>query len=129
MAEPKEQPGPADTAAIGASQVWNNDWTQLKGVPEIGGFDPNLSVSVVIPYYNRRRELILTLAGLVEQSYPLTLLEVIVADDGSEEPPEVPSFASQALSIEVIRQERMGFGAPRARKSCPPPPGGCCRKC
>ena len=117
MIEPNEQPGPADRAAIGASQVWNNDWTQLDGVPEIAEYEPTVSVSVVIPYYNRRRELILTLAGLVEQSYPLTLLEVVIADDGSEEPPEVPSFASQALSIEVIRQERMGFGAPRARNA------------
>ena len=117
MTEPTEQPGPAGRATIGGSQVWNNDWTQLDGVPEIGEYEPTLPVSVVIPYYNRRRELILTLAGLVEQSYPLTLFEVIVADDGSDEEPEIPAFISDRLNVKVVRQDRLGFGLARARNT------------
>jgi GT2 family glycosyltransferase len=38
---------------------------------------------VVIPAYTRQRELDLTLAALSRQTYPASLLEVIVVDDGS----------------------------------------------
>ena len=40
-------------------------------------------VSVVIPTYNRRRQLELTLAGLARQTYPRDLFETIVVSDGS----------------------------------------------
>jgi chondroitin synthase len=42
-------------------------------------------VSVVIPVYNRSRELDFVLAGLTFQTYPLGLIEVVIADDGSQD--------------------------------------------
>ncbi|MEJ7702687.1 MAG: glycosyltransferase [Geodermatophilaceae bacterium] len=45
------------------------------------------TVSVVIPYYRDQRRLDLVLAGLSKQTHPPTRLEVVVADDGSPDPP------------------------------------------
>ena len=49
---------------------------------------PTLKVSIVIPVYNRKEILEKTLAGIVHQTYPLNLIEVIIADDGSQDCPE-----------------------------------------
>jgi glycosyltransferase involved in cell wall biosynthesis len=71
-------------------------------------------VTVVLPYFERQQELDRTLAALANQTYPGGLIEVIVADDGSNIPPDVTSFADQ-LNIEVLHQEHRGYGAGRAR--------------
>ncbi|MFQ3574236.1 MAG: glycosyltransferase, partial [Thermodesulfovibrionales bacterium] len=42
-------------------------------------------ISVVIPTYNRAKELIRTLKGLEEQTLPKDLYEVIIIDDGSKD--------------------------------------------
>ena len=62
-------------------RVRRNDWGSLT-VPELGTWDPSLSVSVVIPAYDAGRLLPVVLAGLAAQTYPDHLLEVVVADDG-----------------------------------------------
>ncbi|MAS54551.1 MAG: glycosyl transferase family 2 [Pimelobacter sp.] len=62
-------------------RVRRNEWGALE-VPEVGGWEPTLSVSVVIPAYDAARLLPIVLAGLAAQSYPAHLLEVVVADDG-----------------------------------------------
>ena len=45
-------------------------------------------VSIVIPVYNRKEILGKTLAGILHQTYPLDLIEVIIADDGSSDNPD-----------------------------------------
>ena len=50
---------------------------------------PELTVSVVIPYFEAETELRRTLAGLTRQTYPAGLLEVIVV--GKVLPPSLES--------------------------------------
>ena len=65
-------------------------------------------VSVIIPYYENPAGLAQVLAGIAAQTYPGEV-EVIVADDGSATPPEVPAH------VRVVRQEDLGFRAAAAR--------------
>jgi GT2 family glycosyltransferase len=55
-----------------------------------------------------------TLRCLAAQTYPAELIEIVIADDGSEHPIAVPE--GLAHDVRVVRQERTaGFGAGRAR--------------
>lgn len=47
-----------------------------------------MPVSIVIPVYDRKEKLAKTIAALTHQTYPLSLMEVIIADDGSSDHPE-----------------------------------------
>ena len=89
-----------------------NDWRSLK--PNLIGegvyTDP---VTVVLPCYMGQDELALTFASLSKQTYPHNLLEVIVVDDGSTPPIELPS--ELPFKTSVLMQERDGFGLARAR--------------
>ena len=101
------------------AEVRGNDWRMLEVAP-LEAFEPWLSVSVVIPYYERPRELSLTLAGLERQTYPRELFEVIVVDDGSDPPLDLATLelpVSSALSLRAIHQEDLGFGVARARNN------------
>jgi GT2 family glycosyltransferase len=93
-----------------------NDYLPLAAV-EPGG--PRLAVAVVIPVYNRVDLLRRTLAGLmVQRGYPAHLVSVIVADDGSEDTFHLTlavEEAAERLRITMVRQERDGYGAGRAR--------------
>ncbi len=53
----------------------------------VSSWKPTLRISVVIPLYNRRTMLGRTLAMLTHQTYPLDLIEVVIADDGSSDDP------------------------------------------
>lgn len=89
-----------------------NDYRGVSSMPA----GPEPEVAVVIPIYNRVELLRRTLAGLAAQTYSKDLLEVIVADDGSEE--DVTRTASEftdRLRVTLVRQERSGYGAGRAR--------------
>jgi GT2 family glycosyltransferase len=72
------------------------------------------TVSVVIPYYRDQRRLDLVLAGLSKQTHPPTRLEVVVADDGSPDPPNVTALGRD-LAVTVVRQSDDGFRAAAAR--------------
>ncbi len=97
------------------TSVRYNDWRQVEVEPR-DTFTPTLPVSVIIPHYQTPAEILeMTLATLEGQTYPRALLEVVVVDDGSEPPLELPH--SIPLDIKVVRQERHGFGAPRARNT------------
>ncbi len=93
--------------------VTGNAWDSIP-IPEIGAWEPTATVSVVIPYYQARDQLEITLAALQHQSYPPHLLEVVVADDGSDPPLELPN-RSDGPTVRVVHQERDGFGLARAR--------------
>lgn len=70
-------------------RVRGNDWPGLSPAP-LGEWTPSLSVTVVIPAYGAQRTLPYTLAALAAQTYPEDLLEVVVVDDGSDPPLELP---------------------------------------
>ncbi len=97
------------------TSVRYNDWRQV-AVEPLATFTPTLPVSVIIPYYQTPAEtLARTLAALERQTYPRDIFEVIIVDDGSEPPLSRPR--STPLDVKVVRQERRGFGAPRARNT------------
>ena len=98
-----------------AAWVAGNRWTDLEP-PELGRWTPSRTVSVIVPYYRAQPALEITLAALARQTYPRHLTQVIVADDGSPEPPAVPPGLA-GLEVEVVRQPRHGFGLARARNA------------
>ncbi len=76
---------------------------------------PGLSVSVVIPAFERPALLARTLAGLAnQQGYPANLISVVVADDGSTA--DIAGVVKRSgLDATYVRQEHDGYGAGRAR--------------
>ena len=98
--------------SVPPARVRANDWRSLRP-PPANAFVPTLPVTIVVPYYEAPEALALTLAALERQTYPRSLFEVIVVDDGSKVRPEVP--VPSPLEIRVLRQEDRGFGLARAR--------------
>ena len=97
------------------ASVRYNDWRQV-AVEPLETFTPTLPVSVVVPCYQPPAgTLARTLAGLEGQTCPRDLFEVVLVDDGSE-PPLVRPRATP-LDVRVVRQERRGYGLPRARNT------------
>lgn len=92
-----------------------NDWSLFEYEVEkrFGGFkkdEYSMSVSVVIPVYNRKEKLAKTIAGLTQQTYPLELIEVVIADDGSSDnPDELVELFSKHFDIKYIRQDDEGY--------------------
>ena len=91
-----------------------NDWRSLDP-GRIGKWTPTQRVTVVVPCYNGQEPLALTFAALANQTYPRDLLEVVVADDGSDPPIIVPP--GTPFEARVVAQERAGFGLARARNT------------
>ena len=85
--------------------VRGNDWSALADARPAQA----PTVSVVVPYYRAQAQLDLVLTGLALQTHPASRLQVVVADDGSPEPPVVPA------GVVVVRQEDRGFRAAAAR--------------
>lgn len=73
-------------------------------------------ISVIIPVYNRSRELDFVLAGLCHQTYPKEKFEVIVSDDGSKE--DIRAILTKyddKLNINYCWQEDLGYRLAEAR--------------
>jgi len=87
-----------------------NDWTTLT-VPELGSWEPTMSVSIVIPAH-RPRHLPHVLAALAAQSYPSHMLEVVVVDDGSDPPIVLPVVRPENTKL-VSTAAGWGPGAAR----------------
>ena len=68
---------------------------------------PTPSVSVVVVHFEQPAQLTRVLAALARQTAPS--LDVVVADDGSAEPPNVPP------GVRLVRQADRGFRAAAAR--------------
>ena len=97
------------------ASVRYNDWRQV-AVEPLETFTPTLPVSVVVPCYQAPAEMLArTLAGLEAQTCPRDLFEVVIVDDGSEPPLARPR--ATPLDVRVVRQERRGYGLPRARNT------------
>jgi GT2 family glycosyltransferase len=91
-------------------RVIRNDWSSLS-VPAPGQWRPALTVSVVIPAYRCQSSLDLTLASLARQTYPAELLDVVVVDDGSEPPLELPKLRPERCRL--VRPDQ-GWGRANA---------------
>ncbi len=76
---------------------------------------PNLSVSVVIPAYNRSSLLAKTLDSLAAQQPDSPSFDVHVADDGSEEDIRSVVEGVAGLDVHYHRRESETFGAGQAR--------------
>lgn len=70
------------------------------------------ALAVIVPFYEQQAELDLVLAALGTQDYPRELVEVVVCDDGSRQPPDV---SATSLRCSVVRQQDKGFRAAAAR--------------
>ena len=69
-----------------------------------------------MPYYQAREAVEITLAGIGAQTYPPHLMQVVIADDGSD-PPLANLEAPDGIDLQIVHQEDRGFGAPRARNA------------
>lgn len=75
-----------------------------------------MDISIIIPTYNRSELLEATLQTLVQQTFPKSCFEVIVADDGSSDNTrEVVERFIDILSIQYCFQDDLGFRAAAAR--------------
>jgi glycosyltransferase involved in cell wall biosynthesis len=92
-------------------RVVRNDWSRVT-VPDLDGWRPALTVSVVIPAYQCQSTLDLTLASLSRQTYPAGLLEVIVVDDGSDPPLTLSPIVPQRTKL--VRVEDSSWGRANA---------------
>lgn len=93
--------------------VPGNDWRQVTP-PELDEWRPELTVTVVLPAHDCQIELELTLAALARQRFPKRLLDVVVVDDGSSPPLELPSL--RPARTEIVRLPGAhGHGSGRAR--------------
>ena len=90
--------------------VRHNDWGVLTP-PALGGWEPTLSVTVVVPTFNYQHTLPYVLAGLAAQSYPAHLLEVLVVDDQSTPAQELPEVRPD--NTRLVRVEE-GWGRANA---------------
>ena len=68
---------------------------------------PTPSVTVVVVHFEQPAQLARVLAGLAVQTHPS--LDVVVVDDGSASPPDVPA------DVRLLRQPDLGFRAAAAR--------------
>lgn len=103
----------AEPPVVARQVVPGNRWDRL-AVPTLGAWTPTRKVSVILPTYNAQDALEITLAALSEQTYPRELIEVVVADDGSNPPVEL-ARDHRGLDVKVEHQEDRGFGLARAR--------------
>ena len=72
-------------------------------------------LSIIIPIYNRRNHLYLTLTALDCQGF--RDFEVIVVDDGSTDQPDLIANCFSTFNISYLRLEHDGFGANRCRNA------------
>lgn len=99
------------TTVRNAEAVRANEWHWVDLVePGENGSVP--TVSVVIPARNGQANLDRLLASLRAQTYPTESVEIIVVDDASDPPLEVPSGVEL-----VVQPHQEGFGAGRARNA------------
>ncbi|WP_440087228.1 glycosyltransferase [Streptosporangium sp. LJ11] len=99
----------AGRAAVPRARIRHNDYGSLLP-PDLGGWEPRLRVSVVIPAHDCQEALERTLAGLAAQTYPAHLMEVVVADDGSDPPLRVPEITPANTRLVRVPDGRWGRG-------------------
>ncbi|GAA3411200.1 glycosyltransferase [Streptosporangium vulgare] len=108
-ADRSDRTGRADRVAVPRARVRHNDYGSLLP-PDLGEWEPRLRVSVVIPAHDCQEALDRTLAGLAAQTYPAHLMEVVVADDGSDPPLRVPEITPANTRLVRVPEGRWGRG-------------------
>ncbi|MER6830480.1 glycosyltransferase [Streptosporangium sp. NPDC000563] len=98
-----------DRTAVPRAAVRHNDYGSLLP-PDLGTWEPRLRVSVVIPAHDCQEALDRTLAGLAAQTYPAHLMEVVVADDGSDPQMRVPEITPANTRLVRVPEGRWGRG-------------------
>jgi glycosyltransferase involved in cell wall biosynthesis len=96
------------------NSIHGNNWSAL--VPPAGAmWMPTRRVSICIPAYNPSN--LRRVLGAIElQTYPSSLMEVVIADDGSDPPITVSD--GYPFPVSVVRLERrLTFGAGRGRNA------------
>ena len=85
-----------------------NDYSFLE--QRIRDGTPDLPISIILPVYNRIEMLRRTMAMLTHQTYPLNLMEIVIADDGSDDHPEqlIDEFKSY-FEVNYVRQRDEGY--------------------
>lgn len=78
---------------------------------ESGSTSSSLTISVVIPVYNRAKPLADAIQSVLDQTVPAT--EIIVVDDGSDDDPLAVVDNFRDPRIRLLRQENAGGGAAR----------------
>jgi glycosyltransferase involved in cell wall biosynthesis len=94
--------------------IRGNDWSAL--VPPAGAtWTPTRRVSICIPA-NNPSNLERVLDAISLQTYPSSMMEVVIADDGSE--PPITVTGRYPFPVSVVRLERtLAFGAGRGRNA------------
>ncbi|SDP38840.1 Glycosyltransferase like family 2 [Nakamurella panacisegetis] len=102
-----------EPTSVGAGRwaVPGNRWDLLDGIDSRS--EPP-EISVVIPYFENQHDLDLLLTALRGQTHPTSRLQVVIADDGSVEPPRTDALGA-AVEVSVVRQADRGFRAAAAR--------------
>ncbi len=102
------------TAPGAQPRIRHNDYGALQPAT-LGQWTPSLSVSVVIPAYGAQHKLDLTLAALAAQTYPAHLIEVVIADDGTDPPLSLPEIRPE--NTRLVPSLPGGWGCAHAYKS------------
>lgn len=97
----------------------SNDYTFIDRLKtdSYRSLEKNTLVSVVIPYYERRSELIKALGALAKQTISTGRIQVIVSDDGSSESIDdiIRNFKPYFKELIYVRQENKGFRLSKVR--------------
>lgn len=64
---------------------FSNDYSQLEEKASLWTGKPCLKASVIVASYNQKQTLKLNLLAWAQQTYPIELIEVVIADDGSSD--------------------------------------------
>ena len=92
-----------------------NDYSAIEAAVN-EGYTPEKKVSIVIPHYNKKAVLEKTLAALTKQNYPLNLIEVVIADDGSSDgSQEMVRGMELPFDVKYVWQQDKGYRLSKAR--------------
>jgi len=96
----------------------HNDYSQIEHRIKTLNPTPELTASIVIPFYLGKSILEKSLISLRNQSYPKELFEVIVVqDEGEEDISELIETNNDYYSIKLIKLKHIGFTPGRSRNA------------
>lgn len=100
------------------NRYFSNDYSKVEEKVSLWKGKSHLKASVIIASYNQKQTLKLNLLAWTQQTYPIDLIEVIVADDGSRDGTEelVNELKTQLpYTLKFYTQEDEGFRLAKVR--------------